>query len=250
MPLVKLKKKKKKMPSRLSCNLCNKNITKSGYKIQCSICKSWFHQKCAQLSEFEIRVLQSRKKEWICLSHEKSEVSVNEHPINVNIDEEVTSLETLKLLILELKTEVVQMNNGMKFINEMFEEEKHKNRVFAEIAEELKNENRILKSELHYVKSYINDIEREKISKNIVVNGVCEQKEDNIEEAKLKVTKVLQYIDAGVTEGDIEKIKIVPTNNRPLVIATLFDKQKRLNLLKNKNKKGEITGKSVKSAII
>lgn len=135
------------------------------------------------------------------------------------------------------------MKTSVNFMNDLFEEERNRNKIMGEMVEELKRENGMIKKELNYVKNYINNIEAQKIKNNIIITGICEDSREGQVLTKNKAAAVLSYIDENVTGENIDNIKIINLKNKkPIVVATLNNSEKRNSILRNRNKKGMLTG--------
>ena len=53
----------------VKCDNCNSNIAKSSYRIGCSGgCKTWYHARCAQLTNDECKDYSKEKRPWFCVS--------------------------------------------------------------------------------------------------------------------------------------------------------------------------------------
>ncbi|KAL3284285.1 hypothetical protein HHI36_018443 [Cryptolaemus montrouzieri] len=49
------------------CPGCKMPLGKKGFKIRCSgPCSCWFHQKCAEISESDRKLIESKKFKWTC----------------------------------------------------------------------------------------------------------------------------------------------------------------------------------------
>lgn len=145
----------------------------------------------------------------------------------------------LRNLINELRKEVNEMQTAMEFISNKFDEQVKNNKLVRENLELVRKENIYLKNEINSMKNIINAYETEKISKNLVISGICEDPNENLEYIKKKSIQVLNYIDNSITEKNITKVKKVPTKNRlPVVVVTMDEPQKKIDILaKKKNKK-------------
>lgn len=238
------------MANRVMCETCNKTIGKSAYKLQCGTCKKWFHTKCSNVSEVDARLFYERKTAWFCHDCVEERTSVRKSisssaanltpTIGTAIDQET---ETLKDLIRDLKEEMSTLRQSMDYMNNLFENERSRNKILADIVEEVKCENENLKKELHHIKNVVNNFEYQKIRNNLVISGVCENINEKQDEVKTKVLSVLKTIDKSFTDRDITTIKISKSKGGlPLIITTLVNEEKKSEILRKRAEVGKLNG--------
>lgn len=250
----------------LLCGLCNKNVPKTEYRIPCDTCKKYFHQKCANLSESDIKTLQIQRKSWICEacnpdknSRVMSQISSpaisknNKHNQGTNECNSISSegsniLEgsnEIKQLILELKTELNDLKKSVEFMSNKFDEENENNKAILDMLEECKKENILLKSELQMVKNTLNDYEKEKKENNLVISGIDIGKQDNASTITKKCLQVLKYVDNSVDEQCIKTVKKIG-NEMSKVIITFHRNDIKSRIMENKKKRGQFSQKDCK----
>lgn len=262
----------RKMPGKVPCKFCTKNIPKSVYKLLCLGCKGWFHPQCAEVNEVDVKFLLENKKTWICEDCKKKEVmstsgprpsffkaghsnqetlnSVSFDPIGKNGQDNnhQTEIAHLKNLLLELrssnqslKEELQEIKQSLTFLSDMYDEESSKNKIIADMMQEIKRENNELKKEIHVLKTYINKEETNKVIKNLVITGIMNNNKDNITSIKEKVNTVLKYIEPTLQEKSIKNIAVQNTKkNRPIVIIELDSIERKNSLLKKRKERGNI----------
>ena len=253
------------------CSICNKNITKSEFKLQCGTCKKWFHPRCTGTNEVEVKVLLQSKNSWFCQTCSPDRNSgVNDNKRNSSsflptrqslsgfntnnasmqgnqpISEDFHSLKQLILDIkdsnLALRSEIIEVKNSLTFLNQMYEEERTRNRVMGEMLEDIKKENSFLKDEVARIKSQLNVEETQNHRNKIVITGICDNPKEEIEMLKRKIGQVTSYIDPDFPQNCVGDIKIKTSKNgKQIVIAALDSVETKISLLKKRTKKGKLT---------
>lgn len=107
----------------------------------------------------------------------------------------------------------------------------------------LQSENQTLKSELEYVKNYVQRQENTAIQNNIIVSGLCNDPKEEMGSVREKTMKVLTFVDESILVEDISTIKIIKqVENLASVQVSFKDTKKKYNLLRMRYQRGKITG--------
>lgn len=157
--------------------------------------------------------------------------------------------ETLRSIILDLRTEVRSLKDdvfsikeSLDFVNSMYESQKKTTKVLADMIDEIKKENISLRADVTTLRNKLHGIETEKNGKKLLINGAYSMTDnDNI--IKMKTLKVLKFVTGdAVTESCLESLRIIKpkTNNPPLVSLSFKDENMTANLLKLRKEKGTV----------
>lgn len=245
------------------CGKCAQTIGKTSYKIGCNgKCKGYYHTKCAGLTEFEVRLMIKNKTSWFCiqckpLDNQKNtsnrsssrldkmrpSISFYGEPSStpnsqrsstaVQVDNTAGVLEEVKAS----REEMQSFRSAFEFFNEKYEEERRKNQIFVEMLHDIQKENEDMKKELTEVKNYINTLENEKRGKNLILNGICYSRAEDIQTIKVKTMKMFEFLKVNISEEEIkvQKILLKGQSKMPLVKIEVcsVDKKKR-NIKKKK----------------
>ena len=249
------------------CGDCTKNIPKSVFKIQCHTCSKWHHPICAKLSELEIRVISEQKKTWFCpkckrqsmfIANEKQLAGPTDnyngatsHGRRTTLGGEQNDFDSLRLLIVELKTEisglrgeVSTIQQSLEFMNGIYEEQRQTNKIMEDMIDEVKKENEKLSAEVSDLQNRISKVEtRVETSKKgvtVVINGAYESN-DADSTIKDKTLKILNYINGEPSNTLIENVRAIrPKNKAVFACVTIKQRTMVVDLLRKRREKGVI----------
>lgn len=240
------------------CKKCKQYISKSVYKLMCSgKCKSYLHVECAELSEFEVRLMHKEKRTWFCMDCQskvnecqkiqKSKANL-ERPQVSNQNSSPAKQTEVDLGVLyeevkQLREDIKTFQTSMDFINSKYEDERKKNQVFVEMLQDMKKENQMLKTELQLVKEYVNKEENVKREQNLLLVGLCNNGKESETEIKSKIMKVMRTLKSELVEEDIIELnKIHTKNNKSLLIKIKLNSiEKKKEILSKRKKTGKLT---------
>ncbi|CAG9769754.1 unnamed protein product [Ceutorhynchus assimilis] len=138
-------------------------------------------------------------------------------------------IDSIYSLLIELKGEVGQLSNNItevktsfEFLNGMYEEQRQWNKVMGEMIEETKNENKKLRDELSLVQTKLAEMEAEKVSNKLIINGAFEigDTEETLLERSIKV---LKHIDDSIVKQNIANVKTILVKQKPPMASVSFD---------------------------
>lgn len=238
------------------CGKCESNVTKTQLSVQCEKCKVWFHQKCTENTEIELKVLKQLNNKWLCEKckiHTKNEIRRSIEPVNMRFsDSTATSTknendfkEYFEELKAELKGDLRDLKNDLKFYADQYELQKTQNAAFSEEIKILKNENAQIKLELQKLKRQFTEQDKEQRTRNIIIMGINSTSEDSKSrpnEVIKKSEKVLKYIEPNLAMSDV-KIKIINhnKNNSPIMVICKTTELKN-KIMENRKTLGKVTG--------
>lgn len=236
---------------RAHCEVCDKSIPKSVYKITCASCKGWHHLGCVNLSEFEARIMSEQNKSWTCEGCRGQAASSGLHNLTLSgspgTGKSVGSDTALTALVVELKaeigglrSEVSTMKQSLEFFNSLYEEQRKANKVMGEMMEEVKRENNKLRNDLTLLQNKVLNMEIVKCDKSIEINGAFEGA-DNDDVIKKKALKVLKYVIPDFSDNLVEDLKAIkPKDRAPLASLTLKSRAVVQDVLRGRREKGDI----------
>lgn len=142
------------------------------------------------VTEVEVRIMQSEKTPWSCSLLEsdrdkRRSALFSEH--SYSFDPE------LKLIIRAVQDEIRELRKTMEFFKEKYEEEARRSKVLSEIVNEFSKDNEDLKKEVPKLKSVLKVQEQTKLEKNICISRLITENEvPDMQTSKRKVVKLLQ----------------------------------------------------------
>ena len=155
--------------------------------------------------------------------------------------------DSLRTLILELKTEIGDLRNevstvknSLEFFNSMYEEQKQTTKIMGEMIDEIKKENSNLRADITLLQNKISKMETEKAGKCLVINGAYDSSDqDNV--VKDKTVKLLRYVNNEFSDNHIENFRIIKPRNKPtFVCVSLKQKSMAIDVLKKRKEKGNL----------
>lgn len=225
-----------------NCGECDARVTKQRPNVQCAECSRWYHSRqCTNLSEIEERLMIDQGKSWSCgkcrrlTMHELSITQCsNKGPSGTqnwrkSISPGPRDIESIYSLLIELKGEVGQLSNNvtevkksLEFLNGMYEEQRQWNKVMGEMIEENKKENKKLREELSLVQTKLAEMEAEKVSNRLIINGAFENG-DTEEVLMERSLRVLKHIDNSIEKQNIVHVKSIHVKQKPPMASVTFD---------------------------
>ncbi|CAG9761287.1 unnamed protein product [Ceutorhynchus assimilis] len=223
------------------CNLCKTNIGKK-FKLQCGVCKSYFHLQCGNVTEVDARIMQAEKTPWSCKNCSPTQTSSSSRR-SLGFSQNAPPAEDpeLKSLIKELQLELREIRKSMDFLNEMYEEEKKRSNVLVDMVNEISKENNVLKQEVNQLKTILNVREQDNIKNNICVSGLIAS-EDDKDSTATNLSKLFNALNAPVSEAVLSNLNYLNTKNSGIkVIVTLPTTELKKLILEARAKKGKLT---------
>lgn len=235
------------------CGECNTRVAKQCPNLQCVECKKWYHSViCTKIAEVEERLLFEQKKSWSCKKCKRLTLNglggqnANRESTS-NLNRRISSipegkdLDSIYSLLLELKTEMEEIHNDMgevktslEFLHGMYEEQRQINKVMGDMIEETKCENKKLREELSLVQSKLLEMEADKVSTKLMINGAFD-KDDSEKVLFEKSLKVLSFVDNSMIKEHLVNIKTIPVKNKaPVVSVTLSKSEMVKNIIKKR----------------
>ncbi|CAG9763647.1 unnamed protein product [Ceutorhynchus assimilis] len=238
------------------CGECNTRVAKQCPNFQCVECKKWYHSvTCTKITEVEERLLSEQKKPWCCKKCKRLTITVLGQNANressSNISRRISSipegkdLDSIYSLLLELKTEMAvihkdmdEVKTSLDFLHGMYDEQRQINKVMSDMIEETRGENKKLREELSLVQSKLLEIEADKVSTMLMINGAFD-KEDTEKVLLEKSLKVLNFVDNSINKEHLGNIKTIPVKNKaPIVSVSLTKSEMVKNILKKRREVG------------
>lgn len=182
------------------CYECSKAITKrdDSAKIQCSVCKNWFHDKCIPLNKTDTDISHAKNEVWVC----KYCAGQKEESSPIKLHETVPSILDIYNLLKRIETEFANKYSTLERINKETEQELGKSldlvhekldensRLIKQQAESiksclesidgLKKENMLLKNKLEDTKAQLDDLEQYGRRNSIEIHGIPEMANENL----------------------------------------------------------------------
>lgn len=134
-----------------------------------------------------------------------------------------------------------EMEKSLEFMSAQFEQIRNENKEIKQIMKENEKENKELKERINTLETLMEQIEKENIKNNIIINGIDIQgKQENTTEVVNNILKKLNIIP----EGKIEKCyrKNQQQEKSPIVVK-LKNEETKIEILKTRKTIGEITTK-------
>lgn len=211
---------------RIVCGHCNKNINVRIKHIYCDgQCKKCFHISCVQVSVEELgEILNTDGKFWFCKSckisraNQRRSMNLNTTtatPTTVNIISTATPISDQHnvtaynnefiLADINIKIDKILKNNEsvQHDINQLkivIEDYKKMAEEIMQANVELQNENENLRRQIINVNYKVDNIEQNKLENNILMNGVEENRNENITDITIAIAKSLNVT---LTQDDI-----------------------------------------------
>lgn len=236
-----------------NCGECDTRVAKQCPNLQCVECKRWYHSvTCTKITEVEERLLFEQKKPWSCKKCKRLTLNglggqnSNGQSFS-NLNRRISSipegkdLDSIYSLLLEMKTEIAVIHNDMgeiktslEFLNGMYEEQRQINKVMSDMIEETRCENKKLREELSLVQSKLLEMEADKVSTKLMINGAFD-KEDTEGVLFEKSLKVLSFVDTSINKEHLVNIKTIPVKNKaPVVCVSLKNSEMVKNIIKKR----------------
>ncbi|CAH0549437.1 unnamed protein product [Brassicogethes aeneus] len=230
--------------TKLICNICNNNINKSGYKIQCAgQCKSWHHLECTELSAADVKKLEKREIEWKCEDC-KSEVNSSTSKENTaTINDILMEIRLVKAQtdhITTLKDEIKELQKTIQFLSDQYDDQKKLNEEYEKTIKNLKKENNVLKKDVEEIKRIMLKQEVGRRSQNLVIMGVDSESGNNKQGVSMVLHKVMQDFHE---EHIKEIIKVNKTEENKVFIVKLESQDIRDRIMEAKKKIKKLTNK-------
>lgn len=148
-------------------------------------------------------------------------------------EEEITNNEIYKML--------GEMKKSMDYMSAKFDEIQEENKELKKCLKETEKENKNLKERVQNLEMIIDGAERDKIRRNIIINGI--EKQDREENMVEIVRNVMRKINVDI-ESNIVKChrKDTKKENSPIVVELKTEKTKE-EILKAKKNLGRINAK-------
>lgn len=191
----------------MNCGKCKKKLGKKGYRLQCTgDCNEWFHQRCANLTDEEAKLVKCQKKAWICqacdgddnedTSDSEDESSSSEEEVKRG-KKKTSAKYTLEDVMSKLDMLIQQnedLRNKLEYQEKVNREMKKEIRLLKENQSNMERDVQILKNER-------NKREQNKLSNNIIISGLPALGESEEENKKLviEVGRRLK-VDIGVND--------------------------------------------------
>nr|CAI5857152.1 unnamed protein product [Callosobruchus analis] len=226
------------MGSSKTCQLCQKNISKTKIKLNCGVCNCFYHYECADLTEIEARLMIAEKTPWKCEECRRDIATKRYSQSFENI-----SNNDLKSMIKELQSDMKELRRSVEFISEKYEEEKKRNKVVSDMLVEITKDNETLKQEVNRLKNVLQVRENDKIKNNITFTGLINKEEEKVTTNE-KLNTVFNSLNVTVTPEDIAEVSHIKTLKGIKVVVSLNNLEKKRQILKARSAKGKITSRN------
>lgn len=183
-----------------SCKTCLIVIKKNQLKISCSDCNGEFHAKCVNMTQADINYMAEQNTHWRC--EPCSSVRRKSLRLDYSLQEGSVTLEDimemLKGIQEEQKTTVKDFNKSFEALHDKIEERTTALEVKMRLIEEyinetdkLRVENITLKKQVTTLENRIEDLENYSRRNCIEIQGIPEEKGENVTDVVKKVGEAL-----------------------------------------------------------
>lgn len=236
----------------LICRICQHNITKTQYSIQCNgDCKSWFHQGCCGLTEKEFKLHQRGTIKWSCNECEADTDGSSDADEtgarhikrkSTQLSSESTELlftmenPTNKEILTAMKAMFEDLKNSVSFNGGMIEKLRSEMEIVIDVNKKLKQEQSVLKNRINELEQEIIHIKRSTVkdgdndsAKNIVVVGISGN-----DDSRKDVKKIFNYLNLNISDEEY-RVKVLPSKHVRKPVLITFDKtESRAKVLEQK----------------
>lgn len=226
----------------LICRICQHNITKTQYSIQCNgDCKSWFHQGCCGLKEKELKLHQLGTMKWSCNECEADTDESSDADVTGTRDNKRKSTKTPptenteflfnmknptnKEILSAMKAMFEDLKNSVSFNGSMIEKMRSDMERVIDDNKKLKQEQSVLKNRINELEQDIIHIKRSTIKdgnddnqKNIVVVGISGN-----DDSRKDVKKIFNYLNLDISDEEY-CVKVLPSKHTKKTVLITFDK--------------------------
>lgn len=237
-----------------NCNKCGKNINLRTQKyIFCEgeCLKVWHVPLCVNVSEEKLEEINNdNEKHWFCdvckqkRTQRRSVRTTYESPSNVS--KTTISLESIMQELTAIRNQQASFQKSLEDLKMVINDYKDIVENLTQENIELRNDNETLHNKINNIEYHLDNTAQKTLEKNIIINGVTEEVDENTTQL---VIKVLKAIDIDITPSQIiavERKNIAsPNSGMPGSLVVKFgDKTIRDDIIKNKNK-NRITTKAL-----
>lgn len=236
------------------CDVCKKSISKSVLKLQCGICKRFFHLECEKVSEVDARLMAAEKRAWKCgscrtpsaspLSTLSSLAGRRSILMSQPISDQSDAIAELRSLVRQLQEENKEIIRSFDFLSGQWEEERKRSKVLEDMVGDLSKENQVLRRDVDRLQLSLNKEESKKLVNNLSITGLITEN-DSKEQAVEKTLALFSFLDTPISSNDVAHFKQVPTKSGVKIIATLKPEHKK-QILATRSKKGKLTLRNTK----
>lgn len=205
------------------CKECKRNVSAINKgNVQCVECKEFFHGGCVDLSLDDIDYLTTENSPWRCKSCQvlrRKSLQV-ESALGTTTNEDM--MKFLKEMREETKTQIISLERELgksvqschERIEELlrnFEVQSQKLANYEKIFKAIRKENVFLRSKVSSLQTQLDDVEQYSRMNSLEINGIPEEKNENMVDVIKKVGKVLgveieeEHIDACHRLGAIKE---------------------------------------------
>lgn len=200
----------------VKCGRCSNGLGKKGYKIQCNDCKAWFHEKCTDATQEEIKKIRSKKLNWMCGDCAGEEENSDESDTDDESDVEEAAIKRISPGKIKHKGKVT-LEDLYDVINQLVAQNERmikKITIQEKETKELKKEMKLLKEEQTRTRKELDRLSEEKgrqkqdkLENNIVVCGipVDGKREEDLKGLVLDIGKKLKV---NIEEGDVNCMSV------------------------------------------
>lgn len=230
------------------CKHCNRNINARNVKIQCKDCQGVFHAGCVDMTEEDVKFLQSGNEIWRCDICKKTrreslrletdtedQGAKNEDVLKLSQEMRLESKKQLEHLERELGKSVNNCHEKIGDLLLKFDDQSKIIKSYEEKFEVIIQENINLKSKVKSLEGRLDEIEQYSRVNCLEINGVPELKNENILEVVKSIGKSLgveiteEMIDASHRMGSKKDGKhrgIIVKFTRRIIKEELLGKRK------------------------
>lgn len=196
----------------LKCNLCSKSVGDDQQGLLCDKCNTWKHRECISMPQRVYVQLSKTNDPWYCDDCKGKK------------QDKGTAKD-------------VSLADIMDKLNDM---EKKYDKVFQRLKEQ-EEINVKLETELKEIKQVLNKRDQKELMKNVVIQGVPVQPNENL---KVIVKKIADHLGTQI-DGSITAFRLGEGNQNCPPIKVVFEEQKDKNMLITSKKKLTLTSKDV-----
>lgn len=189
------------------CDICNKTVTDDDEGLLCDNCMIWKHRNCLSISKKTYQKIGKSKEDWLCNQcKSKFTEKVTQNKNDYTIADVMAKLDDMD----KKYNKLYQLYNNQLKINEE------------------------LTGEISYLKNKLNNIEQKELNKNLIVQGVPYEMNENIIDIVKNIHSELQI---PMNDQDFTAFRIGNDSVKQRPIKVIFsNEENKLKIMKSPRK--------------